>query len=68
MRDLESLNHRVLNPDHKDPLGNTLFSTYCISLEGAEQYAYDVITGAINTSPYIKGACERYLRKVRTSP
>ncbi|HHW4399999.1 TPA: terminase TerL endonuclease subunit [Aeromonas hydrophila] len=62
MRDLESLNHRVLNPDHKDPLGNTLFSTYCISLEGAEQYAYDVITGVINTSPYIKGACERYLR------
>ncbi|MFQ2856024.1 terminase TerL endonuclease subunit [Aeromonas caviae] len=62
MRDLESLNHRVLNPDHKDTLGNTLFSTYCISLEGAEQYAYDVITGVINTSPYIKGACERYLR------
>ena len=62
MRDLESLNHRVINPDHKDPIGNTLFSPYCISLEGAEQYAYDVITGVINTSPYIKGACERYLR------
>ncbi|WP_330544489.1 terminase TerL endonuclease subunit [Aeromonas hydrophila] len=62
MRDLESLNHRVLNPDHRDPMGNTLNDKYCISLEGGEQYAYDVITGAINTSPYIKGACERYLR------
>ncbi|EQB2600681.1 terminase large subunit [Aeromonas salmonicida] len=62
MRTLESLNHRVHTPKHNDPLGHTLFDNYCISIKGAEQYAYDVITGAIDTSPYIKGACERFLK------
>ncbi|WP_273761209.1 terminase TerL endonuclease subunit [Aeromonas hydrophila] len=62
MRTLESMNHRVHTPNHKDPLGNTLFDNYCISVKGAEQYAYDVITGAINTSPYIVGACNRFLK------